>query len=120
MALIYVHFEYRKESQTDLIREIVNRYIDEKKLLLERPQSQSKNILSFAPKRHLRSHEIGRTYLLSTESHYSGCGRTSLLYRLSKVVSTNSVRHIPSPCPRTTLFLLPIIEDTVCTKAGPE
>ncbi|CDI97920.1 expressed conserved protein [Echinococcus multilocularis] len=39
MALIYVHFEYREASQTEPIQEIVNRYLDEKKLLLERPQS---------------------------------------------------------------------------------
>ncbi|KAL5968714.1 hypothetical protein TSMEX_003554 [Taenia solium] len=41
MALIYVHFEYRQDSQTEPIKEIVNRYIDEKKLLLERPQNVS-------------------------------------------------------------------------------
>ncbi|VUZ54272.1 unnamed protein product [Hymenolepis diminuta] len=39
MALIYVHFEFRKESQVEPIKEIVNRYIAEKKLLLEKPSS---------------------------------------------------------------------------------
>ncbi|KAM3183571.1 hypothetical protein ACTXT7_010081 [Hymenolepis weldensis] len=39
MALIYVHFEFRNESQVEPIKEIVNRYITEKKLLLERPSS---------------------------------------------------------------------------------
>ncbi|VDD78256.1 unnamed protein product [Mesocestoides corti] len=41
MSLVYVHFEYRESSQTPIIQEIVNRYINEKKLLTERPREVS-------------------------------------------------------------------------------
>nr|CDS31015.1 expressed conserved protein [Hymenolepis microstoma] len=45
MALVYVHFEFREASQLEPIKEIVNRYVAEKKLLLERPSS----VDSYAP-----------------------------------------------------------------------